>query len=101
MNNNQDQNHEALWQCDHCSAWWGSQPYAQPTRFMLELPIEQLTALGWDNFRGWRLGNNPNINTCPVCANEVSQPSYGAVSPEAQPQESFATILAPVLLSAN
>ena len=72
------QHEEALWHCDHCGAWWCSQPAVRSTRFMLELPVSLLAELGWDNFRGWRLGGTPHVSTCPDCGNVLSEPRLGA-----------------------
>lgn len=66
---------DALWQCVHCGVWWCSQPERRPTSFVLALPANVLEGLGWDNFRGWRLGATPNINTCPDCGTIAQSPS--------------------------
>lgn len=86
---------EALWQCDNCFAWWCSQPEVRPTRFMLEFPVEVLNGLGWDNFRGWRLGGTPHVGTCPDCTTEMSEPRYGKAFPGAQLQGSLTALLTP------
>lgn len=58
---------EALWQCDACGAWWCSQTTVEPTTFLLDISRDLLDELGWENFRGWRLGGTPHVATCGEC----------------------------------
>ena len=68
---------------------------------MLELPVSLLAELGWDNFRGWRLGGMPHVSTCPDCGNVLSEPRFGVASAGAQLQVDLAALLAPVLAPAG
>lgn len=88
-----EQNEAALWQCEACGAWWCSQPTIAPTRFMLELDVDALEAMGWDNFRGWRLGGTPTVATCPDCGRIADAPRFGG----APAQPAFATSLEALL----
>lgn len=91
----------ALWHCDHCGTWWCSQPDVQPTRFLLEVPGDALEALGWENFRGWRLGGTPHVGTCPECAAVALKPAFGSAPAGAQLQQNLAALLQPVLAPAR
>lgn len=91
----------ALWQCHNCGAWWCSQPAVQPTRFMLELPGDTLEELGWENFRGWRLGGTPHVSTCPSCGTMALMPVFGSASRGAQLQQDLAALLRPALAPAR
>lgn len=91
----------ALWQCDHCKAWWCSQPEVQPTTFMLQLPTDTLELLGWENFRGWRLGGTPHVATCPDCDTVALDPLFGAATTGHQLQLDLAALLRPALAPAG
>lgn len=70
----------ALWQCDQCGLWWCSQPKIEPTMFMLTLPIDLFEELGWENFRGWRLGGAPHVATCGGCGEISPGPFLGSAA---------------------
>ena len=89
----------ALWQCAPCGLWWCSQPEVRPTDFMLQLPVETLEALGWENFRGWRLGGTPHVATCPDCSCVSAEPAFGSASPGGQLRLDLATLLTPTISS--
>lgn len=90
----------ALWQCHQCGSWWCSQQAVEPTSFMLDLPADTLDALGWENFRGWRLGGTPHVSTCPDCATVALMPVFGTASGGAQLQQDLVALLQPVLAPA-
>lgn len=85
----------ALWHCDNCGAWWCSQPVREATAFMLSLPAETLENLGWDNFRGWRLGGVPHVATCPDCRTVQDAPHFGYAAVRPQLTMSLADLLQP------
>jgi hypothetical protein len=91
----------ALWQCSSCGSWWCSQPEVEATRFMLDLPGETLEELGWENFRGWRLGGTPHVGTCPECGTLALKPRFGSASAGMQLQLDLAELLRPVLAPAG
>lgn len=91
----------ALWQCHNCGDWWCSQPEVQPTSFLLELPADTLEELGWENFRGWRLGGTPHVATCPTCSTTALMPLYGSASAGAQLQQDLVALLRPALAPAG
>ena len=70
-------NHAALWQCEGCGLWWCSQAEIEPTTFMLDISTDLLEELGWDNFRGWRLGGTPYVATCDDCHQVSDAPLLG------------------------
>ena len=76
----QVQHEAALWQCDDCEAWWCSQLVREATDFLLLLPGSVLEQLGWDNFRGWRVGGTPHVATCPNCHALSQNPRHGNTS---------------------
>lgn len=87
----------ALWHCEQCGSWWCSQPVREPTDFMISLPTHILEKLGWDNFRGWRLGGTPHVATCPVCHSVSEKPRFGHTSERPPLTMSLAALLQPVL----
>lgn len=91
----------ALWRCNQCEAWWCSQPVVRPTRFMIALPADVLTALGWDNFRGWRLGGTPHVGTCPECGSVQAAPRFGHASPGLPLRQELNALLAPAMAPAR
>lgn len=90
-----------LWECNACDAWWCSQPLVQPTRFMIDLPVDVLTALGWENFRGWRLGGTPHVGTCPDCSTVQNTPRFGHASPGPRLRQELNALLAPAMAPAR
>ena len=78
------QSNAALWECEACGIWWCSQPSIEPTTFMIDLPIDLLEELGWENFRGWRLGGAPHVATCTECSTVNAAPLVGT-APVAPP----------------
>ena len=64
----------ALWECEQCQVWWGSQSGDMPeARFLLQLAGPNSHLFPWENYRGWRekLGMAP---MCPECGREASFP---------------------------
>lgn len=86
----------ALWRCNHCGAWWCSQAVREESDFMLSIPVETLEALGWDNFRGWRLGGVPHVATCPDFRTVQDAPRFGHTSARPQLTMSLADLLQPI-----
>ena len=86
----------ALWQCDGCGTWWCSQAAIEPTTFILELSPDLLEELGWENFRGWRLGGTPHVATCGDCREVSSVPLCGEAPVAAQLRVRLAMLLNPV-----
>ncbi len=65
----------ALWYCDSCRIWWGSQIGEQPqTTFLLHLPEAVAVKLGWENYRGWKYANSAAI--CPSCGARIASASF-------------------------
>lgn len=85
----------ALWRCEQCDAWWCSQPVRESTNFLLSLPVDQLEEMGWDNFRGWRLGGTPHVATCPECGIVSAALRYGITSERPPLTMSLAALMRP------
>jgi hypothetical protein len=69
----------ALWYCDSCRVWWGSQVGEQPqTSFLLRLPEAVTSALGWENYRGWKYAND--APSCPNCGTRAARARFSVVS---------------------
>lgn len=92
---NANQNRAALWQCDACGAWWCSQTKIEPTTFMLDISIDILEGLGWENFRGWRMGGTPHVATCSDCRHINSEPLLGGAPVGEQLHIGLRTLLIP------
>ena len=93
---NTNDSNAALWQCDECGTWWCSQPAIAPTMFLLELPADLLEELGWENFRGWRLGGIPHVASCPECSETSPAPLIGSAPAGPQLRISLKTVLHPM-----
>lgn len=91
-----NQNDAALWECEACGIWWCSQPAIEPTRFMIDLPIDLLEELGWENFRGWRLGGAPHVATCTECNTVNVAPLLGETAEAPQLQMPLHELLQPL-----
>jgi hypothetical protein len=67
---------EALWKCDRCQAWWGSQADGRGgSRLLLDLPEAFAEVLPWDDYRGWKIAG-AEISVCPQCGNTVMHPLF-------------------------
>jgi len=70
----------ALWVCDQCQAWWGSQNGPQrEARFLLRLAEPYTHLFKWEDYRGWR-EKAAEAHVCPGCRHEVAQPRFTLLS---------------------
>jgi hypothetical protein len=79
-----------IWRCGDCQVWWGSQVGTRwETTFLLDLPGEVLSALPWDQYRGWRR-KPAEAGVCPECKGQIAQPFYAHL--ENTPQRAAQTM---------
>jgi ribosomal protein L37AE/L43A len=66
----------ALWVCDHCQVWRGSQNGYQPeARYLLRLAEPHTELFKWEDYRGWR--EQADIaQLCPECGRETAHPRF-------------------------
>jgi hypothetical protein len=73
----------ALWRCDHCQVWWGSQDGRQKeARLLLRMAEPNSNLFGWDAYRGWRV-KRAEANICPDCGQRAQFPRLTLLSPAA------------------
>ncbi len=72
-------NHEAtaaLWTCDHCQVWWGSQKGPQSeARYLLQLAEPNTELFKWEDYRGWR-EKAATEQVCSECGQAVTSPRF-------------------------
>lgn len=70
----------ALWVCDPCQVWWGSQNGRQrEARFLLQLAEPNTPLFKWEDYRGWR-EKGTAAHVCPDCGREVTLPRFTLLS---------------------
>lgn len=70
----------ALWACQDCQVWWGSQNEnsngnAEDARYLLLLVQPHTTLFDWTDFRGWR-NRTAEANLCPQCDHPATTPRF-------------------------
>jgi hypothetical protein len=76
----------ALWVCDQCQVWWGSQNSHQPeARHLLQMAEPNTHLFKWEDYRGWREKGAEN-NTCPDCGRVAPLPRLNLFAKPAQIQ---------------
>lgn len=70
---------EAVWACEECQVWWGSQSYVKPTNLLLDMPKALSQQLPWHEFRGWKTFDTA---VCPQCQHAQEAPVYGEAKTE-------------------
>lgn len=66
----------ALWVCDQCRVWWGSQNGPQQeARYLLRLAEPHTPLFRWEDYRGWR-EKAATAHVCPECGHEVAHPRF-------------------------
>jgi hypothetical protein len=66
----------ALWVCDPCQVWWGSQNGPQPeARYLLKLAEPNTQLFKWEDYRGWheKVGSE---HVCFECGQSTSAPRF-------------------------
>jgi hypothetical protein len=70
----------ALWRCDACQTWWGSQDGRQPeARFLLKLAEPHTALFKWEDYRGWR-EKADGAHICADCGHEAALPHFSLFS---------------------
>ena len=66
----------ALWVCEQCQVWWGSQNgHQQEARYLLRLAEPNSPLFKWEDYRGWR-EKTINAHVCLECGQEVANPRF-------------------------
>lgn len=69
----------ALWVCDQCQVWWGSQNGPnREARHLMRLAEPNTTLFKWEDYRGWR-ETGTNAHVCPECSQEAAHPRFSLV----------------------
>lgn len=64
----------AIWICNHCNTWWGSQIGKEPsTNFLAKLDKAGLLP-SWDSYRGWKLVLK-QAPICLDCGDRIAKPA--------------------------
>lgn len=70
----------ALWTCDSCQVWWGSQATNHPdAHHLLSIVGPDTDMLLWEDYRGWRVKAD-EINVCPDCGRPAVFPLFSLLS---------------------
>jgi len=66
----------ALWVCDACQVWWGSQNGPnREARHLLRLAEPNTTLFKWEDYRGWR-EQTATAHLCPECGHQAAHPRF-------------------------
>lgn len=66
----------ALWVCDECQVWWGSQNGPQPeARYLLQLAEPNTQLFKWEDYRGWR-EKTETEHICCECGQAAANPRF-------------------------
>jgi hypothetical protein len=69
----------ALWVCDACQVWWGSQNGLQPeAHYLLQLAEPNTQLFKWEDYRGWR-EKTATEHVCSDCGQANAYPRFSLI----------------------